>query len=271
MDTTAGLLADAKNRAELLTSRFTALNDGNPGFSYQGHLSGVEKAATGGDSVTTALFAGPAGLADLERLLADDETFVVWHLRLGHPLWWIGLTVQYTTTLLKKIVSDLADEPQDGPELPSAIELLTEPGGIQQFLAGAMPAWAYSPGGTGYPGAHWFSQTTEAITPLSARCRDRLRATLRLELVGRQLCTSTTGFLNVESAALALLSAEERTTAGDAAALADAVDAVENVHGHEWATAFTTMAGELDPITWAGLTEALAAELETGGLKRSDS
>lgn len=134
-----------------------------------------------------------------------------------------------------------------------------------------MPAWAYSPGGTGYPGAHWFSQTTEAITPLSARCRDRLRATLRLELVGRQLCTSTTGFLNVESAALALLSAEERTTAGDAAALADAVDAVENVHGHEWATAFTTMAGELDPITWAGLTEALAAELETGGLKRSDS
>lgn len=42
MDTTAGLLADAKNRAELLTSRFTALNDGNPGFSYQGHLSGVE-------------------------------------------------------------------------------------------------------------------------------------------------------------------------------------------------------------------------------------
>lgn len=89
--------------------------------------------------------------------------------------------------------------------------------------------------------------------------------------MGRQLCTSTTGFLNVESAALALLSAEERTTAGDAAALADAVDAVENVHGHEWATAFTTMAGELDPIAWAGLTEALAAELETGGLKRSDS
>lgn len=144
MNTTAGLLADAKNRAELLTSRFTALNDSNPGFSYQGHLRGVEKAATGGDSVTTALVDRPAGLADLERLLSDDETFLVWHLRLGHPLWWIGLTVQYTTTLLKKIVSDLTDEPQDGPELPSAIELLTEPGGIQQFLAGAMPAWAYS-------------------------------------------------------------------------------------------------------------------------------
>lgn len=224
---------DAGRRAELLVSRYTALTEGNPGFHYHLHMRGWEHDAVDADSVTSALVEGPGRLSDLQRLASDDQTFQVWRLRLEHPEWWIGTRVRSTTALLAQIISE---------------------------LTGDSPYGSHA-GLTGYPGAYWFNQTKEAIKPLSGPSRQKLAVTLRRELLGRQLCMSAIRAQDIDVSRE--FQESEFDTTIDGAALTEAVDAAETVHGTEWADAFKTMLGDLDPITWVGLAESLATEVRT--------
>lgn len=224
---------DAGRRAELLISRYTALAEGNPGFHYHLHMRGWEHDAVDADSVTSALVDGGDRVGNLRRLLSDDSIFLIWRLRLEHPMWWIGGRVKSTTSMLAQIISE---------------------------LTGDSPYGSHA-GLTGYPGAHWFNQTKEAIQPLSSPSRQKLAVTLRRELLGRQLCMSAIQAEDIDVSRE--FPESEFDTTIDGAALTEAIDAAEAVHGTEWADAFKTMLGDLDPITWAGLAEALATEVRT--------
>lgn len=234
MTTAVTLDPDAQRRAELLLSRYTALTEGNPGFHYHWHMRALEHGPSDADSVTAALVDGGNRVDDLQRLVSDDQTFQVWRVRLEHPQWWIGTRVRSTTALLAQIISELTDE----------------------------PAYGFHAGISGYPGAHWFNQTKEAIKPLSEPSRQIIAATLRRELLGQQLCSSVLLLDNLGAAAAAFPESEN-ATAVDGAGLTDSIDAAEAVHGIAWAEAFKTMVADLDPITWAGLAESLVTELRT--------
>lgn len=233
MSTTETLHPEARRRAELLVSRYTALTEANPGFHYHLHMRpGPEN-----DSAISALVSGADRLDDLAPLVSDDRTFLVWRLRLEHPSWWIGGRVRSTTNLLAHVISELTGEPWFGPHI----------------------------GITGYPGAHWFNQAKAAIRPLSGPGRRRLAAALRRELVGRQLCMSMSWYVEDVDASGAEFPESEFDNPVDGVALARAVEAAEGVHGSEWADAFKTMVGDLDPIIWTDLAEALVVEVRSSG------
>lgn len=229
---TTAVTSDAQRRAELLLSRYTALTEGNPGFHW--HMRALEHGVADADSVTAALVGGGIRIDDLQRLVSDHQTFQVWRVRLEHPRWWIGIRARSMTALLVQIISELTDE----------------------------PAYGFHAGISGYPGAHWFNKTKEAIQPLSEPSRQIIAATLRRELLGRQLCSSVLQLDDFEAAAAAFPE-PENATAIDGAGLTDAIDAAEAVHGTAWAEAFNTMVADLDPITWPGLAESLVTELRT--------
>lgn len=184
-------------------------------------MRALERGTADADSVTAALVDGGDRVEDLQRLVSDDQTFQVWRVRLEHPQWWIGTRVRSTTALLAQIISELTDE----------------------------PAYGSHAGISGYPGAHWFNQTKEAIKPLSAPSRQIIAATLRRELLGRQLCSSALLLDDFGAGAAAFPESENA--------------AAEAVHGTAWAEAFKTMVADLDPITWPGLAESLVTELRT--------
>ncbi|MGD9622217.1 MAG: hypothetical protein AB7G47_19515 [Mycolicibacterium sp.] len=236
MTTTATLAPDAERRAALLMSRYTTLTESNPGFHYDWHMRACEGDAADADSVTAALVGGRGRFGDLRRLVSDDRTFQVWRLRLEHPLWWIGARARYMTSPLAQIVSELANDQRPG---------------LFGFTRSHL-------GITGYPGAHWFSQAKVAIAPLSAQGRDKLAVALRRELLGRRLCMSTVAVDDLDVGVV--FPESEIDTVFDGTDLTTAIGAAEAIHGAQWAAAFNTMLGDLDPITWVGLTEALVAE-----------
>ncbi|MBX9922207.1 MAG: hypothetical protein K2Y33_20635 [Mycolicibacterium frederiksbergense] len=188
-----------------------------------------ESDAADADSVTSALVERGHRGDNLRRLVSDDQLFQIWRLRLEHPMWWIGTRVRYTTSMLAQIISELTGEPAYGSH--SAI------GGV---------------------GTHWFNQTKQAIQPLSGPARQKLAAALRRELLGRQLCMSQ---IPVEAIDVSVEFPEsEFDSIIDGADLMKAVTAAEGVHGTDWADAFKTMLGDLDPITWGNLAESLVTE-----------
>lgn len=234
MSTTETLHPDARRRAELLVSRYAALTEANPGFHYHLHMRAAPHGDGDNDSAISALAAGADRLDELQPLVSDDRTFHVWRLRLEHPRWWIGLRVRSTTSLLAQLISELNGEPGFGTHA----------------------------GITGYPGAHWFGQAKAAIKPLSSPGRRRLATALRRELVGRQLCMTANWYVEDVDAS-AEFPASEFDMPVDDVALAQAVEAAEGVHGSEWADAFKTMVGDLDPIIWTDLADALVVEVRS--------
>lgn len=222
---------EVERRAGLLMARFATLSDGNPGFHYDWHMRGFERDGDDADSVTSALVAGDR-IDALRRLVSDDQNFQIWRLRLEHPMWWIGTRVRSTTSLLAQIISELDDDE---------------------------PLYGFHTGLTGYAGAHWFNQTKEAIKPLSKQSRQKLAAALRRERLGRQLCMSAPVVEEIDIAQ-EFPESEFDTAIAAGADLTAAFDAVAGVHGRAWADAFATMLSDLDPITWASLAEALAAD-----------
>ncbi|MBU8839133.1 hypothetical protein [Mycolicibacterium goodii] len=224
---------DAERRAELLMSRYATLTEGNPGFHYHWHMRALEHGTADADSVTEALVDGGDRLEDLRRLVSDDQTYQMWRVRLEHPHWWIGTRVRSTTSLLAQIISELTQDQGTG------------------FHAGI----------SGYPGAHWFTQTKEAIQPLSEPSKEILAATLHRELQGRQVCMAAKLFDDIDASAV--FPESESDTAFDGADLTEAIAAIEAVHGAAWADAFKTMLEDLDPITWPGLAESLVTERRT--------
>ncbi len=230
--------AEAERRAELLYARYGELTNGNPGFDYHLHMDPT-------DPVTAALIGGSDRLADLARLLSNDEVFHVWRLQLSHPQWWIGGRARGTTPLLARIISELSGRRDDG----------------QHHL-----------GGSGYIGAQWFNKALLAIAPLSAPARDKLTSALHRELIGRTMCQHSLSFMNFISDrtfdAAEMFPEFEHVEPVDSCILGNAIYAVRKIHGEEWFEAFSELVSELDPITWAGLTEALNVELRERGTER---
>ncbi|OHU57045.1 hypothetical protein BKG82_12695 [Mycobacteroides chelonae] len=241
MTTTGTLVPAAQRRAELLICRYTALTESNPGFHYHLHMSACEEGVPDTNSVTAALVAGRERFADLVRLAADDHTFQLWRLRLEHPGWWIGGRVRGTTELLAELVRELSG---------------TVSAPYQGFHRGA----------TGYIGAHWFTSTLEAIAPLAQPTRIKLAEALSRELLGRDICRALPAYLAVNSGgqediAEAFPEAEFDAVV-DSAGLEECVNAAEAIHGPQWAGMFRTMLGELDPLTWDLVAEALIIEVQ---------
>ena len=238
MTSTETAASEAARRAELLTTRYAALIEGDPNVNFHWHREASEERIPDADSVTASLVAGRGRFADLVRLAADDRTFQLWRLRLEHPLWWLGSPVVDTTAVLAEIVCDLAGE-----------------------SSGSGPHH----GMTGYPGAHWFMSSKEAIAPLSRPTRAKLADALGRELLGRRFCRPFPApFVDVDDhhTVSDVFPEAEFGAAVDGAALADAVDAATAIHGTQWANAFLAMVGELDPVTWGSVTEALMIEVQ---------
>lgn len=240
MTSTETAASEAERRAELLTARYAALIEGDPNVNFHWHREASEERIPDADSVTAALVAGRAGFADLVRLAADDRTFQLWRLRLEHPLWWIGGPVVDTTAVLAEIVGDLAGESSGSGSGPH-------------------------PGMTGYPGAHWFTSSKEAIAPLTRPTRAKLAEALGRELLGRRFCRPFPALLvdvDERPNAAEVFPEAEFGAAVDGAGLADAVDAATAIHGTQWANAFLAMVGELDLVTWGSVIEALFIEVQ---------
>lgn len=234
MTTPVTMHPDADRRADLLMSRYATLTEANPGFHYDWHMRAREYEATDADSVTAALTGSGSRVDDLRRLVSDDQVFHLWRLRLEYPRWWIGTRASAMPALLAQVISELTAEPAYGAHV----------------------------GLTGYPGAHWFGKTREAVALLSEPSRQIIAAALRQELLGRQLCSSVLPHLFDEfNSAAAEFPDSDSANCVDVASLTDAIAAVEAVHGAAWAEAFKTMVEGLDSITWAGLMESLATEL----------
>lgn len=227
---------DATRRAGLLMSRYVALTEANPGFHYHLHMRAWEAGAVDTDSVTSALVGGDERAGNLQRMVSDEQTFQIWRLRLEHPRWWIGGRANALPGLLAQLISELEGDP---------------PFGMHTGLAG-------------YPGAHWFSQAKEAIKALSGPARLELAPALHRELLGRELCMSAIGVSAADIDISKMFPEWEFDAAFDGAGgLERAVEAAEVVHGSEWAEAFRTMIGELDPIIWPALAGSLEAEVRT--------
>lgn len=253
--TTATLSPEAERRADLLISRYARLTEGNPGFHYHLHMQAWEQHVADRDSITAALIAGASRRSDLARLLDDDKTYQTWRLRLEHPAWWIGGRVRGTTPLLAQVISELAPAPEHeettGPICHSADgEPVLSFSGCHSMI-----------GGSGFVGAHWVNQTMTAIKPLSDTTNTKLVAALRRELLGRNLC-QVPWLVDTDDTAAAFPESEIEA-AIDVAAMTEAIDAVEAIHGPVWADAVTTMLGDVDPIVWPGITDALINENRT--------
>ncbi|SIM06440.1 Uncharacterised protein [Mycobacteroides abscessus subsp. abscessus] len=230
-------IPEAKRRADLLSTRYDELTAGNTGFDYQLLMDPT-------DPVAAALTGGREKVDDIAPLVSNDDVFHVWRLRLEHPQWWIGGRVRDTTPLLARIISELAGRRDDGPHL----------------------------GGSGYTGAHWFSQSLRAIAPLSSRARDQLAVALRRELIGRNMCQYGIAFMSFVSDRTfdpaEMFPESEHVEPVDSCFLGNATYAVRTIHGEQWFEAFNELVSGLDPITWAGLTEALNVELRESGIER---
>lgn len=251
MTTTGTLVPEAQRRAELLICRYTALTESNPGFHYHWHMSACEEDVPDTNSVTAALVAGRERFADLVRLAADDHTFQLWRLRLEHPRWWIGGGVRGTTPLLAELVWELSGT------VPAPYQLTLPTGPVICFP---------HRGATGYIGAHWFTSTLEAIAPLAQPTRIKLAEALSRELLGRDICHALPAYLAVysgdqEDIAEAFPEAEFDVVV-DSGGLEECVNAAEAIHGPQWAEMFRTMLGELDPLTWDLVAEALIIEVQ---------
>lgn len=228
---------EARRRAEMLYVRYGELTHGNPGFDYHLHMDSA-------DPVTAALTGGSDRLADLARLVSDDEVFHVWRLRLGHPNWWIGGRVRGTTPLLARLIAELTGRHDDGLHL----------------------------GSSGYVGAHWFNQSLRAIAPLSSPARDQHAVALRRELIGRNMCLHGIVFMSFVSDRTfnpaEMFPEAEHVEPVDSCVLGNATYSVRTIHGAQWFEAFNVMVSELDPITWTAITEALNVELRERGAER---
>jgi len=240
MISTETTAAEASRRAELLTARYAALTEGDPNVDYHWHREASQEQLPDTDSVPAALGAGRARFGDLVRLAADDRTFQLWRLRLEHPLWWIGGPVVDTTAFLAEIVGDLAGESSGSGSGPH-------------------------PGATGFPGAHWFTSSKEAIAPLTQPTRAKLAEALGRELLGRKFCRPLPALLvdvDERPNTAEVFPEAEFGVAVDGERLAHALDAATAIHGTQWAEAFLTMLGELDLVTWDSVIEALFIEVQ---------
>lgn len=250
MAATETLVPEAERRAELLTARYTTLTQGNPGFHYHLHMSAWEPGIPDADSVTAALVAGRDRIADLVRLAADDQTFHVWRLRLEHPDWWIGGRAGGIPALLADLVWELSGTAPDGVTLPD----------------GSGPCFPHR-GATGYIGAHWFTSTLEAIAPLTGPTRIKLSEALSRELLGRTICRALPAFvaLNLygQQEIAHAFPESEREAVVDCSSLEQSINAAEAIHGPQWAASFRTMLGELDPLVWVTVAQALIIEVQT--------
>ncbi|QOF39276.1 hypothetical protein E3G66_003445 [Mycobacteroides abscessus] len=218
--------AEAHRRAVLLLDLYGALVETNPGFKHHPHMRST-------DPVTVALAGGREKMGDLALLVSNDDTFHVWRLRLDHPQWWVGGRVRRTTPLLARIISELTGRRDYGLHL----------------------------GGSGYIGAHWFNQSLHAIAPLSLPVRDQLVVALGRELIGRNMCQHGIAFMSFVSDRpfdpAGVFPESELVEPVDSCVLGNAIYELRKVYGEQWFEAFNVMVSELDPITWAGITEAL--------------
>lgn len=229
--------AEAKRRADLLYTRYYALIARGSWFKYHPDMRPT-------DPVSVALTAGREKFDELAHLICDNDLFHVWRLRLDHPWWWIGGRSSDTTPLLARIISELTGRRDDGPHL----------------------------GISGYIGAHWFNQSLHAIAPLSSPARDQLAVALRRELIGRNMCQYGIAFMSFVSDRpfdpAEVFPESEPVEPADSCVLGNATYAVRMIHGERWFEAFNVMVSELDPITWAGITDALNVELRERGSAR---
>lgn len=229
--------AEAKRRADLLYTRYYALIARGSWFKYHPDMRPT-------DPVSVALTTGREKFDELAHLICDNDLFHVWRLRLDHPWWWIGGRVSDTTPLLARIISELTGRRDDGPHL----------------------------GISGYIGAYWFNQSLHAIAPLSSPARDQLAVALRRELIGRNMCQYGIAFMSFVSDRpfdpAEVFPESEPVEPVDSCVLGNVTYAVRMIHGEQWFEAFNVMVSELDPITWAGITEALNVELRERGIER---
>ncbi|WP_100524311.1 hypothetical protein [Mycobacteroides abscessus] len=229
--------AEAKRRADLLYTRYYALIARGSWFKYH-----PDRRPT--DPVSVALTTGREKFDELAHLICDNDLFHVWRLRLGHPQWWRGGRVRRTTPLLARLISELTGRHDDGPHL----------------------------GSSGYVGAHWFNQSLRAIAPLSSPARDQLAVALRRELIGRNMCLHGIVFMNFVSGRAfnpaEMFPEAEHVEPVDLDRLRDAAYELHKIHGAGWVEAFSELVFELDPITWAGITDALNVELRESGIAR---